>query len=299
MRKGAQRKRSLWSLITAAVAIALVGLFTVGTGVSYADTQDAATQDLAEPFHKKTIEKHKVNNEWDGTYDLKLTVKGASVGSTVTNPVDIVVVLDTSGSMDDPYDGNWLSSTKLQMAKNALTNEDNTGLLDKVLATDGPDGVKVSLVTFGTYASNYTSNNNPWFDKNNAQTLKNYVDSIEATGGTNWEAALKNAKSLLDGDTGDGVQKYIVFLSDGNPTYRVSDGVGYKRSGRWPRYSYYPVTNPDDKKMVSLTVCTVQVMIIAGMDMTRTAMVRLIPGATISRQMLPKVSAWTASTSLV
>ena len=100
------------------------------------------------------------------------------------------------------------------------------------------------MVTFGTYASDYTSNNNPWFDKNNAQTLKNYVNSIKATGGTNWEAALKSARDLLDGDTGDGVQKYVVFLSDGNPTYRVSNGVGYDydRRGR-----LYQVTNPDDK----------------------------------------------------
>lgn len=132
-RKGTQRKRSLWSLITAAVAIALVGLFTVGTGVSYADTQDAATQDLSEPVHHKTIEQHKdVNGNWDGTYDLKLTVKGDSVGSPETNPVDIVVVLDTSGSMNEPYtQGAW--KTKLTMAKDALTNGDKTGLLDKVL----------------------------------------------------------------------------------------------------------------------------------------------------------------------
>ena len=179
MRKGTQRKRSLWSLITAAVAIALVGLFTVGTGVSYAATQDAATQDLSEPVHHKTIDKHLVNGKWDGTYDLKLTVQGDSVGSTETNPVDIVVVLDTSGSMNDPYDGKEDSPSKLTMAKNALTNIDNTGLLDKVLGSDGPDGVKVSLVTFGTYAQTvYASTDNPWYDRNNAQALKNSVNDI-------------------------------------------------------------------------------------------------------------------------
>lgn len=248
-RKGTQRKRSLWSLITAAVAIALVGLFTVGTGVSYADTQDAATQDLSEPVHHKTIEQHLVNGKWDGTYDLKLTVQGDSVGSTETNPVDIVVVLDTSGSMNDPYDGKEDSPSKLTMAKNALTNIDNTGLLDKVLGSDGPDGVKVSLVTFGTYAQTvYASTDNPWYDRNNAQALKNSVNGIKAYDGTgtNWEAALDEAKSLLDSDTSDGVQKYVVFLSDGNPTYRVSNGVGYERSGIWPLYSYNQVTNPDE-----------------------------------------------------
>lgn len=248
-RKGTQRKRSLWSLITAAVAIALVGLFTVGTGVSYADTQGAATQDLSEPVHHKTIEKHKdVNGNWDGTYDLKLTVTGDSVGSTETNPVDIVVVLDTSGSMNDPYtEGS--TTTKLKMAKNALTNDDKTGLLDKVLASNGPAGAKVSLVTFSTQAST----DNTWYDKSSAQMLKDRVGRISADGGTNWEDALNKAKALLDSDTRSGVQKYVVFLSDGDPTLRVSDGVGYKREWVWDGYysghwQYPQVTNPDDAR---------------------------------------------------
>lgn len=242
MRRGVQRKRSLWSLITAAVAIALVGLFTVGAGVSYADTQD-----LSEPVHHKTIDKHLVNGEWDGTYDLKLTVQGDSVGSTETNPVDIVVVLDTSKSMNEPYNGTS-STTKLTMAKNALTNTSKTGLLDKVLASNGPAGAKVSLVTFSTQAST----DNTWYDKSSAQTLKDEVGRISADGGTNWEDALNKAKALLDSDTRSGVQKYVVFLSDGDPTLRVSDGVGYKRewvggylSGHW---KYSQVTNPDDAR---------------------------------------------------
>lgn len=232
MRKGVQRKRSLWSLVTVAVAIALVGLFTVGVGVSYADTQD-----LLAPVHHKTIEKHLVNGNWDGTYDLKLTVKGDSVGSTETNPVDIVVVFDTSYSMNYSYDGRS-NTTRLAMAKQALTNQKGTGLLDKVLGSDGPDGVRVSLVTFATQAST----NSRWYDKNSAKALKRTVGSISADGGTNWEDALIKAKNLLDNDKRDGVQKYVVFLSDGDPTQRVSDGVAYE-------YWYgqlYEVTNPDD-----------------------------------------------------
>lgn len=255
MRKDVQRKRSLWSLVTAAVAIALVGLFTVGAGVSYADTQD-----LSEPVHHKTIEQHLVDGNWDGTYDLKLTVQGDSVGSKETNPVDIVVVLDTSGSMNEPYDQRS-STTKLTMAKQALTNQNGTGLLDKVLGSDGPDGVKVSLVTFADRAST----NNPWYNKDNAQELKDKVGNIPADGGTNWEDALNKAKALLDRDTRSGVQKYVVFLSDGNPTFRLSNGTGYKKNHIYAGYQWVkddnghwhlvwvdehdeivPVTNPDD-----------------------------------------------------
>ena len=263
MRKGVQRKRSLWSLVTVAVAIALVGLFTVGTGVSYADTQDAATQDLLEPVHHKTIEQHKdVNGNWDGTYDLKLTVEGNSVGSTDTNPVDIVVVFDRSKSMDDPaVEGSGKS--RLNMAKDALTNASRNGLLDTILGEQGPKYVQVALVEFSTNAKRYNTNGKFWFDKNNATTLKNKVKQITADGGTNWEAALREAKSVLDSDTRQGVQKYVVFLSDGNPTYRVTSRTGYTqeekyhyelRTDEWgipylvkvsDGYIYTPVADPD------------------------------------------------------
>lgn len=55
-------------------------------------------------------------------------------------------------------------------------------------------------------------------------------------GGTNWEAALKQANDL---PSRPNVKKHIIFLSDGNPTYRTSsyDGSCYSRRG-WPRPEY-------------------------------------------------------------
>lgn len=239
-KRGMKRGRSLWSFFTAIVAIALVGLFTLGAGVSYADTAD----NLSEPVHHKTIEKHLVNGQWDGTYDLKLTVQGDSKGSTESNPVDIVVIFDKSGSMNDGFAGKGTTS-KLTMAKNALTNRNGNGLIDKVLGSNGPKGVQVSLVTFSN-----TATSSDWYDKNNADTLKSNINGISADGGTNWEDALIKAQQKLNEDTRSNVQKYVVFLSDGNPTYRNSNGVSYKRTPHWGWFDYYdtydPVTNQDE-----------------------------------------------------
>ena len=239
-KRGMKRGRSLWSFFTAIVAIALVGLFTLGAGVSYADTAD----NLSEPVHHKTIEKHLVNGQWDGTYDLKLTVQGDSKGSTESNPVDIVVIFDKSGSMNDGFAGKGTTS-KLTMAKNALTNRNGNGLIDKVLGSNGPKGVQVSLVTFSN-----TATSSDWYDKNNADTLKSNINGISADGGTNWEDALIKAQQKLNEDTRSNVQKYVVFLSDGNPTYRNSNGVSYKRTRHWGWFDYYdtydPVTNQDE-----------------------------------------------------
>lgn len=50
-----------------------------------------------------------------------------------------------------------------------------------------------------------------------------------SSGGTNWEAALNEANDILASGRA-GANKYVVFLSDGEPTYRMSPG--YK--GAWP-----------------------------------------------------------------
>jgi hypothetical protein len=236
-KRGMRRGRSLWSFITAIVAIALVGLFTIGAGVSYADTTDS----LSEPVHHKTIEKHLVNGEWDGTYDLKLTVQGDSKGSTESNPVDIVIIFDKSGSMKDGFAGSGTTS-KLTMAKNALTNSKGDGLIDKVLGSNGPDGVKVSLVTFSN-----TATSSDWYDKSNVNTLKRAVNGIRANGGTNWEDALIKAKAKLDEDTTtSNDQKYVVFLSDGNPTFRISNGVAYLKYQNYSDADLTPYANQDN-----------------------------------------------------
>ena len=49
------------------------------------------------------------------------------------------------------------------------------------------------------------------------------VNGLEALGGTNWEHALKVASTINFGDTDP---TYVIFVSDGNPTFRVTRG-GY------------------------------------------------------------------------
>lgn len=58
-------------------------------------------------------------------------------------------------------------------------------------------------------------------------------------GGTNWEDALKTANDLSSGRSG--VQKHIVFLSDGNPTFRITSYSGcFKWSGSGQGWESHP-----------------------------------------------------------
>ena len=223
-RKGTQRKRSLWSLITAAVAIALVGLFTVGTGVSYADTP--STTDSA-PEHHKTL---KYNS--DGTYDVTLTVEGKVESNTQTNrkPVDVIIVLDRSNSMAEGIDGNKNpAEDRLALSKRAANS-----LIDTVFSSENLDP-RVSVVDFGTYArvynNGYAASMNAqdaaWYEsedsaKNAVKKVK-YIGNDDLRGGTNWQDAFKVANAIPASKTDNssrGATRYIIFLSDGDPTYR-------------------------------------------------------------------------------
>lgn len=73
----------------------------------------------------------------------------------------------------------------------------------------------MALVPFSTTVGNVSN------FTDNAMDIVSAVNGLRADGGTNWEAALKAANAKLTSGR-KGVKKYIVFMSDGDPTYRTS-----------------------------------------------------------------------------
>lgn len=161
------------------------------------------------PEHRKYI---KANN--DGTYDLSLNVTGtqSSSSQTTVSPADIVVVFDTSGSMSNGMG----SQTRLQVAKAAVNSMAEQLLTAENKAAGKDKNIQMALVSFSTTAgtvSNFTDT---------AAGITSTVNGLRADGGTNWEAALKRANTLLASSNRKDVKKYIVFMSGGDPTYRDS-----------------------------------------------------------------------------
>lgn len=180
-------------------AYAETGLFTVDE-----TSHVTIVNSNVKPSNNKSIVK--TDGGKGDEYTLYLTASGDSTSSTVTTatPADIVLVMDKSGSMKGDLDSN------AQEAANALAN--------KLLTTDNSDlskdrQVRMAVVTFSTNASlkqPFTTN---------ASEINNAVKG-DPEGGTNWEVALKQANDLQGRP---GVKKHIIFLSDGDPTYRISD----------------------------------------------------------------------------
>lgn len=196
-------------------AYAETGSFTVGK-----TSHVTIVNSNVKPSNNKIIVK--TGGDDGDEYTLHLTASGDSTSSTVTTvtPADIVLVMDKSGSMEGELDSNAKEAANA-LAKKLLTDENSK------LPTE--QQVQMAVVTFSTKASlkqKFTTN---------ASEINAAVED-DPDGGTNWEAALKQANDLPGRP---GVKKHIIFLSDGNPTYRTSsyDGSCYSRRGR-PRPEY-------------------------------------------------------------
>ena len=163
----------------------------------------------------------------NGTVNLNVQddTPHADLVSTSITPTDsktnLTLILDLSGSMDDPSGLTGLS--RLDVAKAAI-NE----LLEQY---DNRGSVMVQLVTFSDSANSHGS---VWLSVDAAKAV---LASLTAGGGTNYEAAISTAISAFGEAgklTGPGTQNVSYFMSDGVPT--AGEGINSTDQANWETF---------------------------------------------------------------
>ena len=177
-------------------------------------------------------EKHKrIKKNDNGSYTVNVDVKGASSTTTVTTtqPIDFTLVLDVSGSMDDP-----MSKTDRTKRLDAL-KEAVKAFLDEAANTNteaGSELVHVGLVKFagnekdkigddmyrsGGYTYNYSQIvSNLTADMNG---LKNKVSKLKAAGATRADNGFNRAVKVMGSASArTDAKKVVIFFADGSPT---------------------------------------------------------------------------------
>ncbi|MVP01555.1 IPT/TIG domain-containing protein [Paenibacillus lutrae] len=132
-----------------------------------------------------------------GESNVTLNIQGSD-SVNVVKPNDIILIIDRSGSMD-PKNNN--GEDKMTNAKNSAT-----GFIDLLDLTKHRVGVVdfASDVKFKDLSSN-------------AADVKNYINGIKASGGTNTKLAIEKARELLSGHRAE-AQPVILLLTDGEAT---------------------------------------------------------------------------------
>lgn len=186
----------------------------------------------------------------DGTFSARyiITPKDVVVQQD-TKEKDIVLVIDTSGSMDyipseDRY-ANWNEKSRLDIIKSVAYN-----FIDKF---SGNEKVNISIITFNSKANELVPLTNMKDD--DIEDIYGKISALEAYGSTNIGDGLRVAYNKLNSDNGR--DKYIVFMTDGvaeaysaksanSNDYIMGDEVVRNSNVYWTQWHYnYTWANPD------------------------------------------------------
>ena len=181
-------------------------------------------------------EKHKrIKKNDNGSYTVNVDVKGASSTTTVTTtqPIDFTLVLDVSGSMDDPM-GSTDRTKRLKALQTAVDNFLDVAANANKGAQSGSEPVRVGLVKFSGKESNNVGNDmyrSGGYQYNYSQIvskltadmsgLKTKVNELKAAGSTRADNGFKRAVKVMENARTD-AKKVVIFFADGTPS-SVSD----------------------------------------------------------------------------
>ena len=203
------------------------------------DSESAA---VPVPAHHKSIT---TLNADEDSYMLTLDVTGQKQTIEGEKPkVDVLLIIDRSGSMAYGMSGNQnpsRGSSRMAVLKSVVNGED--GLVESVLGDSAKDKMdaQMAVVTYsGSKGSNDGAYNDAWTLQgwtSDKSAVTGSVDSISASGGTNCEAGLRTGAGVLESARSD-AQKYVIFLTDGLPTFFYANGSDYYYNRRGGKQTY-------------------------------------------------------------
>ena len=190
--------------------------------------QDQTTRYVGRIWTDKTVEPAQ-DEKSDFVTTLSTISSTSDTTSLVTKPLDIVMVLDASGSMDDDMGGSD-STKRIDALKAAASSFIDTIAEQNAKIKDDSKQHQVSIVKFaGTKSYDIGNGTYSWNKYNYSQVmkgltpcvgsdateLKNTVGHIEPAGATQADYGLELARDM-SGRTD--AQKVVVFFTDGSPT---------------------------------------------------------------------------------
>ncbi len=149
----------------------------------------------------------KLTNETTTTVVKKVCV---SATAETTNSLDLILVLDVSGSMLEKDKGGKVIVDRITPLKNAATNLVNTLFSAETNST-------ITLIKYSSSAEKVGKY--VYADRNNLVQKNGVIDSLTTGGGTNFYSALSLANTEAAKLSNPNRKTVVIFLTDGAPTF--------------------------------------------------------------------------------
>lgn len=152
------------------------------------------------------------NDNAEASLDFHLTPSGKTTNAN-RDPIDVVFIFDKSGSMNE----SGKNPAKLKSAKDAMTEavkffKENAGPKDNFAFIPFDSDVEASKVV----------NFWPTDIMRGLDLINSTAQSLPAEGGTNYTQSFEKALDMLKGSKNN---KYILFMTDGEPTFSTNNEV--------------------------------------------------------------------------
>ena len=195
------------------------------------DGKEVTTQNVGRIWTDKTV---KAAENGDSDFLTTLSAISSTSDTTVSGkPLDIVLVLDASGSMDDPMGGGD-STQRIVALKRAANSFIDTIATQNEKIEDAGKQHQVAIVKFAGKKNNDKVGNDTYRDGgyiynysqtmqglttcsvDGAKSLKKTINSIAPAGATHADYGLQLAEDISSNRAD--AQKIVVFFTDGSPT---------------------------------------------------------------------------------
>lgn len=175
-------------------------------------TQEEHTQMILD--YDKTA--HVTN--WDNRiYDIDITASSKLTSQTTEESggeADVMLVLDTSGSMGDDGKMTALKNAAKQFVTNTATKSATSKIGITAFSSSGYNK------DYGSYKGSHGKSTELLTVGDNQTELTSFIDNLIANGGTDPAVGLDKAYSKLKSakENGDTLPKYVILFTDGEPT---------------------------------------------------------------------------------
>lgn len=204
------KKRILSLLLILCMTVTLLptAAFAEGPGDEAASPRTSVEKDNGSVHIEKSV------NAAGTELTLEAYLTNEVTQTVSAKPLDIVLVLDQSGSMAYDFDGN--STHKDTERRQYAMKQAVNSFIEKAASADGTHNM--AIVTFGSEAKQLVG----WtaVDASGASALTNAINGLpqEPRGATNVGAGMQEAQKLVNSQTSTDRQKVVIVFTDGVPT---------------------------------------------------------------------------------